>query len=42
MGRILVRGNNSVEQHVRLGTVKEKPSRAMIAYLDDVLGSVEN
>ena len=42
LGRILVRGNNTVEQHVRLGTVKEKPSRAMIAYLDDVLASVEN
>ena len=42
LGRILVRGNNTVEQHVRLGPVKEKPSRAMIAYLDDVLASVEN
>ena len=40
LGRIMVRGNNTVEQHVRLGSLK--PKRAMIAYLDDVLGSIEN
>ena len=40
LGRIMVRGNNTLEQHVRLGALK--PKRAMIAYLDDVLGSVEN
>ena len=40
LGRIMMRGNNTVEQHVRLGSLK--PKRAMIAYLDDVLGSVEN
>jgi len=36
----MIRGNSSLEQHLRLGSLK--PKRAMIAYLDDVLGSVEN
>lgn len=40
LGRIMIRGNSTLEQHLRLGNLK--PKRAMIAYLDDVLGSVEN
>jgi peptidase M1-like protein len=42
LGSALVVGNNTVEQHVPLKGLKDKPRRAMIAYFDDVLGNVEN
>lgn len=35
-------GNNSLEQHIPLRGLKERPKRALIAYYDDVLGNVEN
>lgn len=43
LGRIPIRGNTTVEKHVKLPNLGgQKPRRAMIAYLDDVLGNVEN
>jgi Peptidase family M1 domain len=42
LGSATLAGNNSVEGHVPLKGVKEKPKRAMIAYYDDILGSIEN
>jgi hypothetical protein len=43
LGRLPIRGNTTVEQHIKLpGLGGQKPRRAMIAYLDDVLGDVEN
>jgi hypothetical protein len=42
LGRIPIRGNTTVEKHVRLPNLGQKPRRAMIAYLDDVLGNIEN
>jgi hypothetical protein len=42
LGSATLSGNNSVEGHVPLKGVKEKPKRAMLAYYDDVLASVEN
>jgi aminopeptidase N len=40
--RIPIKGNTSIERHFRLTGLKVKPERAMIAYLDDVLGNIEN
>jgi len=42
LGSIRLSGTTALEQHVPLKGLKEKPKRAMIAYYDDVLGSVEN
>jgi hypothetical protein len=42
LGSARVIGNNSVEQHIPLKGLKEKPKRAVAAYYDDVLGNVEN
>jgi aminopeptidase N len=42
LGRIPIKGNTTVEKHVRMPNLGQKPRRAMIAYLDDVLGNVEN
>ncbi|HYX53613.1 MAG TPA: hypothetical protein VE783_09175, partial [Candidatus Limnocylindrales bacterium] len=42
VGRLPIRGNNSVEHEVVLKGIQKKPRRAMIAYLDDVLGQIEN
>jgi len=42
LGSATLSGNNSVEGHVPLKGLKEKPKRAMLAYYDDVLGSIEN
>jgi hypothetical protein len=42
LGSATLSGNNSVEGHVPLKGVKEKPKRAMLAYYDDVLGNIEN
>jgi hypothetical protein len=42
LGSATLSGNNSVEGHVPLKGMKEKPKRAMVAYYDDVLGNIEN
>jgi hypothetical protein len=42
LGRIRIRGNTTIEKHVKLPNLGQKPRRAMIAYLDDVLGNIEN
>jgi len=42
LGRVRIRGNTTVEKHVKLPNLGQKPRRAMIAYLDDVLGTIEN
>lgn len=42
LGSATLSGNNSVEGHVPLKGVKEKPKGAMVAYYDDVLGNIEN
>ena len=42
LGSATLSGNTSVEGHVPLKGLKEKPKRAMVAYYDDVLGSIEN
>jgi Peptidase family M1 domain len=42
LGSARLIGNNSVEQHIPLKGMKEKPRRAVAAYYDDVLGSMEN
>lgn len=42
LGAARLIGNTSLEQHVPLKGLKEKPKRAMLAYYDDVLGSIEN
>ncbi|HZS26567.1 MAG TPA: M1 family aminopeptidase [Candidatus Angelobacter sp.] len=42
LGAATLTGDNSVETHVPLKGLKEKPKRAVAAYYDDVLGDVEN
>lgn len=42
LGSATLSGNNSVEGHVPLKGLKERPKRAMLAYYDDVLGTIEN
>ena len=42
LGAATITGDNSVETHVPLKGLKEKPKRAVAAYYDDVLGDVEN
>lgn len=42
LGSALMGGQNTLEQHVTLTGLKEKPKRALLAYYDDVLGSIEN
>jgi hypothetical protein len=42
LGSARVAGNNSLEQHVPLKGLKEKPKGAMLAYYDDVLAYIEN
>lgn len=42
LGSARLIGNNSVEQHVPLKGLKDAPKRAVAAYYDDILGSVEN
>jgi hypothetical protein len=42
LGRASVRGNTSLERHIRLKGVQQKPERALIAYYDDLLGDIEN
>lgn len=42
LGSARMVGDNSVEQHIPLAGLKEKPKNALAAYYDDVLGNVEN
>jgi hypothetical protein len=42
LGAATLSGNNSVEGHVPLKGLKEKPKRAMLAYYDDVLGNIDS
>jgi Peptidase family M1 domain len=42
LGAATLSGNNSVEGHVPLKGLKEKPKRAQLAYYDEVLGNIEN
>jgi aminopeptidase N len=42
LGSARMSGDTTIDQHVTLRGVKEKPKRAMVAYYDDVLGNVEN
>jgi hypothetical protein len=37
-----MKGTQSVEQHVPLKGLKEKPKRALVAYSDDLMAKVEN
>jgi len=42
LGSARMSGSTTIDQHVPLRGLKEKPRRAVIAYYDDVLGNVEN
>jgi hypothetical protein len=42
LGAAKMKGNSSMEQHVPLPGLKEKPRRAVLAYYDDILGDIEN
>lgn len=42
LGFAHMKGTQTIEQHVPLKGLQEKPKRAMVAYFDDVLGNVEN
>jgi len=42
LGAARIAGASTVENHVSLKGLTEKPKRAMAAYYDDVLGTVEN
>ncbi len=42
LGSAKLRGDTSIEQHVPLKGLNEKPKRAVLAYYDDVLGDIEN
>jgi peptidase M1-like protein len=42
LGSARISGNSSVEAHLPLKGLKDRPKRAMLAYFDDVLGNVEN
>jgi len=42
LGAARVSGDTTLEQHVPLKGLKEKPKRALLAYYDDVLANIEN
>jgi len=42
LGSVRVKGSQPFEQELPIPGLKEKPKRAMICYLDDVLGEVDN
>lgn len=42
LGMAKLKGSNSIEQHIPLKGLKEKPKRALLAYYDDILGDIEN
>ena len=42
LGAARMKGTQTVEQHIPLKGLKDKPKRALVAYYDDILGNVEN
>jgi aminopeptidase N len=42
IGFLRMKGKDTVEQHVPLKGLKEKPKRALLAYYDDILANIEN
>jgi hypothetical protein len=42
LGSAKLRGNQTIEQHVPLKGLKEKPKRALVAYYDDLMANVDN
>ena len=42
LGRAPIKGNNALEQHVALKGIGNKPKRAFIGYMDDVMGEMDN
>lgn len=42
LGSARIKGSDSIEQHIPLKGLKERPKRAMIAYFDDVMANIEN
>jgi Peptidase family M1 domain len=42
LGRVRIKGEATVSRHISLAGFKEKPKKAMIGYMDDVLGKLEN
>src|SRR5690348_5748559 len=42
LGSARMKGTQTVEQHLPLKGLQQKPKRAVVAYYDDVLGNVEN
>lgn len=42
LGSARLSGNTTIEQHVPLRGLKQRPKRALIAYYDDVLGNIDN
>lgn len=42
LGRVRIKGEETVTRHISLTGFREKPKKAMIGYMDDVLGKLEN
>jgi hypothetical protein len=42
LGSAKMKGNQTIDQHVPLKGLKDKPKRAMVAYYDDLMANVEN
>ncbi len=42
LGSAHMKGTQTVEQHIPLKGLQEKPKRAVVAYYDDVLGNIES
>jgi aminopeptidase N len=42
LGSARMKGSQTIEQHVPLKGLKDKPKRALVAYYDDLLANVEN
>jgi hypothetical protein len=42
LGAARMKGTQTVEQHIPLKGLKDKPKRALLAYYDDILGNIEN
>ncbi len=42
LGSARMKGIQSIEQHIPLKGLKEKPKRALVAYFDDLMANVEN
>src|SRR5262249_33127151 len=42
LGSAKMKGTQTIEQHIPLKGLKDKPKRAMVAYFDDLMANVEN